>query len=223
MNRILKKMQGGLIVSCQAEEGTPFLGKMGLMAKAAEMSGAICIRSNGPKDIRQIKKAVKLPVIGINKKRMKGYEVFITPDFASAKAVVDAGAEIVALETTLRTRKEPIEEVIEKVRKYSPKTLLMADISTYKEGIFAHSLGFDLIGTTLSGYTSYSRQASTPDFGLLRKLSKKIDTPLIAEGKIWTPAEAKKALDSGAFAVVVGTAITRPHLIVEKFAKALKA
>lgn len=223
MNRLLTKMKGGLIVSCQAEVGTPFKGKMGLMAKAAEMSGAVCIRSNGASDIRQIKKAVKLPVIGINKKRMKGYEVFITPDFASAKAVIDAGAEIVALETTLRTRKQPIEEVIEKLRKYSPKTLLMADISTYKEGIFAHSLGFDLIGTTLSGYTSYSRQAHTPDFGLLRKLSKKIDTPLIAEGKIWMPAEAKKALDSGAYAVVVGTAITRPHLIVEKFAKALKA
>ncbi|MCD5401853.1 N-acetylmannosamine-6-phosphate 2-epimerase [candidate division NPL-UPA2 bacterium] len=216
--KILKKIEEGIIVSCQAEPGTPLYGYMHLMAKAAKMGGAKGVRVNGKKDILMVKKYVKIPVIGIYKKKMTGTDVIITPDFQSAKQIIDTGVEILALDATFRKRKkEPLAELVQKIRKYKNDIILMADISIYKEGLNAEKLGFDLVATTLSGYTDYSPRIEEPDFKLIKELSKKLSIPVIAEGRIRSPADARKAFKSGAFSLVVGTAITRPHLITKRF------
>ena len=219
----IHRLKGGLIVSCQAAEGTPLHGPtfMAAMARAAEIGGAVGIRANGPADIKAIKEAVCIPIIGIHKIRHPGYEPYITPTLQAAKEIAGAGADIIAVDATLRLH--PMElsaaDLIAEI-----KTLalpVMADISTLEEGIAAAGAGADIIATTMSGYTSYSRQSDQPDFALVEELAQAIKIPIIAEGKIRTPEQARKAIDLGAYAVVVGTAITRPDVITGRFVNAL--
>lgn len=222
---VLKELEGGLIVSCQAKEGEPFFGSkyMAAFARCAELAGAVGIRANGAQDIRAIKKAVKLPIIGINKLDLPPHEVYITPNYKSAKAVIDAGADIVALDGTPRVRpnQETFKEIVEKIHK-KHKVLVMADIAILEEGILAEAEGADMVSTTLSGYTEYSPQEKKPDFKLIKDLVKKVKIPVIAEGKIWTLKETKEAMECGAYAVVIGTAITRPIQIAKRFVRVLQ-
>jgi N-acylglucosamine-6-phosphate 2-epimerase len=222
---ILKNLKGGLIVSCQAKPGEPLYGSkfMAIFAECAERAGAVGIRANGPKDIRAIKQKVKLPILGIYKIDTPRCEVYITPTYQSAKQVIDAGSEIIALDGTPRKRpqEETFVDIVKKIHAKS-KVLVMADISTYEEGICCEAEGADILSTTLSGYTPYSLQTNSPDFQLIKKLVNKVKIPVIAEGKIWTPDEAKKAMDCGAYAVVIGSAITRPMMITERFVRALE-
>jgi len=222
-------LKQGLIVSCQALKGEPFYGSknMALMAIAAEIGGAIGIRANTPQDIRAIKKCVKIPIIGIYKIEYPNCDVYITPTKESAKKVALAGAEIISIDATDRRRpkgltaKELIDYIHNKLNKY-----VMADISTYEEGIKAEEMGTDLVATTLSGYTPYSPKTDKPDLILVKRLSAKLKVPVIAEGKIKNPEDAVKAFKAGAYAVVVGSAITRPQRItswyVEKINEFLK-
>lgn len=212
----------GLIVSCQALEDEPLHGgdTMAKMARAAVQSGAIGIRTNGILDILQIKKEVNVPVIGLIKRVIPGSDVFITPTLDEVKAIVLAGADVVALDVTDREgRLEAVKPLIAWAREMG--AAVMADISTFEEGLAAEALGVDFIGTTLSGYTPYSTQQEVPDFELLRALSAKVSVPVVAEGRIWTPEDAAKALSCGAAHVVVGSAITRPQLITARYVKAL--
>jgi N-acylglucosamine-6-phosphate 2-epimerase len=224
MNSVIAGLKGGLIVSCQADEGTPFYGSvfMAAMAKAAEMGGAVGIRANGPADIAAIKSSVSLPVIGIWKIVCEGYEPYITPTVEAAEEVLKAGADIVALDATLRLHPKDLTagELIAQVKALG--CLVMADISTFEEGMAAAEAGADLVATTMSGYTPYSRQSEEPDFRLIEELSSALDIPVIAEGRIGTPDQARKAIDLGAYAVVVGAAITQPWTITERFVRALK-
>ncbi|CAH1220441.1 Putative N-acetylmannosamine-6-phosphate 2-epimerase [Paenibacillus allorhizoplanae] len=212
----------GLIVSCQALEHEPLHGgdTMAKMARAAVQSGAIGIRTNGVHDILMIKKEVDVPVIGLIKRDIPGSSVFITPTLDEVKAIVIAGADIVALDVTNREgRLEAVKPLIAWAHEMG--AAVMADISTLEEGLAAESLGVDFIGTTLAGYTLYSTQQEGPDFELLEQLCAKVSVPVVAEGRIWTPEEAAKALACGATYVVVGSAITRPQLITERYVKAL--
>jgi len=228
--KVLASIQGGLIVSCQAEDHEP-LGKpeiLAAMAKAAVMGGAAGIRACYPQNISAIKTAVDVPVIGIYKKVYPDSEVFISATLWENREVAATKSEIIALDATARLRPngEKLAEIIAVLRRESD-ALLMADISTLNEGIRAAEMGFDLVGTTLAGYTAYSRAGLNeyaPDFNLITKLARELNSrvPLIAEGRIWNPSDARKALDLGAYAVVVGSAITRPWLITERFVKALK-
>lgn len=225
MNKFLSA-KGGLIVSCQALKDEPMFGS-GVMAKfalAAKQGGAVGIRANTVKDIRAIKKAVDLPIIGIIKKVYAGCHVYITPTFSEAKTLIDEGVDVIATDGTLRLRPrgETLSDLVKKIRDYNDKVLLMADCSTVEEGENAEKLGFDFIGTTLSGYTEYTKGVSLPDYEMIGKLVRILKTPVIAEGGIKTPEELKKALDSGAFAAVVGGAITRPKQITERFVSAIK-
>ena len=225
MNKFLSA-KGGLIVSCQALKDEPMFGS-GVMAKfalAAKQGGAVGIRANTVKDIRAIKKAVDLPIIGIIKKVYAGSPVYITPTFSEAKTLIDEGVDVIATDGTLRLRprSETLSDLVKKIRDYNDKVLLMADCSTVEEGENAEKLGFDFIGTTLSGYTEYTKGVSLPDYEMIGKLVRILKTPVIAEGGIKTPEELKKALDSGAFAAVVGGAITRPKQITERFVSAIK-
>lgn len=223
MNDVINALRGGLIVSCQAAEGTPLHGSsiMAAMARAAEIGGAVGIRADGPSDIRAIKKAVKLPVLGIYKIYYPDCDPYITPTLRSAEEIVGAGADIVALDATLRPRLDGLTaaELIPQVKALGVP--VMADISTLEEGIAAAESGADIVATTLSGYTPYSPKLNGPDFALVEALVKAVKVPVISEGRVWTPEEARKALDLGAHAVVVGTAITRPWVVTERFVKGM--
>lgn len=224
---ILKKIKNKLIVSCQALKGEPLYIKgdtfMHYMAKAAKQAGSPAIRTNGILEIKKIKETTKLPVIGIIKKKYKGAEQYITVSMKEIDALVKAKTDIIALDCTLRPRYDgtTINDFIKKIKKKYPKQLLMADISTLEEGINAEKMGVDFIGTTLNGYTEYTK-GNKDNFTLVKELSKKVSVPVIAEGRIYSPEDAKKMLKLGAYAVVVGGAITRPYEIAKRFIEGMK-
>lgn len=222
---IIDTFKGKLIVSCQALDGEPLYvpGYMAKMALAAKMGGAVGVRANSPQDIREIKKEVDLPVIGIWKLVSEGSDVYITPTLQAAREVYEAGADIIAIDATFRKNIEGkyAWELIKEIKKELP-VLVMGDISTVEEGINAEAAGADLISTTLSGYTSYSPQLEGPDFDLIKELSQKVKIPVMAEGRIWTTEEAALALKMGAHGVIIGGAITRPAQITERFVKSIE-
>ncbi len=216
----LKRTEKGLIVSIQASKGEPFYGVKyaEAFAKAAKIGGAVGIRTNGVLYIKAVKKTVDLPVIGIYKKLYKGFEVYITPTKEEAEKIALAGTDIIGIDATLRKRPRgtSLEKLIKYI-KYELNTPVLADVSTIDEAIQAWRYGADIVATTLSGYTEYTKhKLNGPDFELVECIVKKISVPVIAEGRFWTHEDFKKALELGAHAVVVGTAITRPHLIIKK-------
>jgi N-acylglucosamine-6-phosphate 2-epimerase len=179
------------------------------------------IRADGPADVQAVREAVDVPVIGLWKQGAQG--VYITPTVDHARAVAEAGAEIVAIDATGRPRpdRSTVPEVVAGLRR-THRCLVMADVSTVEEGAAAVTAGVDLVATTLSGYTPYSRQRPGPDLELVATLAARVEVPVVAEGRIATPQEARAALDAGAWAVVVGGAITRPQLITARFVAALR-
>ncbi|WP_226036182.1 N-acetylmannosamine-6-phosphate 2-epimerase [Aquibacillus saliphilus] len=223
---LFENIKGELIVSCQAlpEEPlhSPFI--MGRMAYAAMLGGAKGIRANSVEDIREIKKVVNLPIIGIIKRVYDESGVFITPTMKEIDALYQEGVEIIALDATNRIRpdKTTITEIFPKIREKYRDQLFMADCSTYQEAKEAYQLGFDLIGTTLSGYTESTKGKSLPDVELAKRIVEDIPIPIIAEGGISTPEELTSMLEVGVHAAVVGTAITRPMEITKRFAERIK-
>ncbi|WP_229696155.1 N-acetylmannosamine-6-phosphate 2-epimerase [Paenibacillus albidus] len=217
---ILERIHGGLIVSCQALPGEPLHGAdiMARMAAAAEEGGAVGIRANGAADARAIKQAVALPVIGIVKRDYPGSEVYITPTLREIDELLEAGADMIAFDATRQIRPEHC--TLEQITAYLKQAGVssMADISILEEAVYAESLGVSCVSTTLSGYTAYSVKQEGPDLELLQAAAERLSIPVIAEGRISQPAEVEAALDLGAYAVVVGSAITRPQLITERFA-----
>lgn len=224
-NSILTKIKGGLIVSCQALESEPLHSSyiMQRMAVAAMLGGAAGIRANGVLDIEEIRKEVNLPIIGITKKVYSDSEVYITPTMEEIDELAKIEVEIIALDSTMRLRPGKVElaDFFREVRKKYPEQLFMADCSTYEEGMSAAALGFDIIGTTMRGYTPYTADVHLPDFELMDRLVKNTGKPVIAEGGIWSPQELKKALETGVLAAVVGTAITRPMDITKRYVAAI--
>jgi N-acylglucosamine-6-phosphate 2-epimerase len=218
------QVQGKLIVSCQALAHEPLYGAeiMARMALAAMQGGAAAIRANTPVDIAAIRKAVTLPIIGLYKEDIEGYPVYITPTLRHALAVAEAGADVIAIDATARSRPEPgtLADFIERIHMQTGLPVL-ADISTLAEGVAAVKAGADLVSTTMSGYTADSPTQREPDLELVGNLSRAIPVPLLAEGRYRTPQQATNALDIGALAVVVGGAITRPHEITKHFVEEL--
>lgn len=233
MHDVIRRLRGKLIVSCQSipqkTSGSlvdPFQGPsmMAAMAIAAVLGGAGGIRANGRADIEAIKKAVHVPVIGLKKVKMEGYEVYITPTLEDAMEVASAGADIIALDCTARPHPShlSVRELIARVKKNTGRPV-MADISTFEEGLAAADAGADIVATTLSGYTAYSPATKGPDIDLVARLARALRIPVICEGRVSSPREARMAIDAGAYAVVVGTMITSPRRITEEFSKALCA
>ena len=223
--KLFDLLRGKLIVSCQALDYEPLHSSfiMGRMALAAKEGGASGIRANTPEDVTEIKKVVDLPVIGLYKKEYLDSDVYITPTMVEIEQMVSCGSDIIAIDATDRVHPngQSIDDLFKKARKAFPKQIFMADCSTYEECIHAQEIGFDIVGTTMRSYTPYTKGIKIPDFDLFRKLKENLTVPFIAEGGIWEPKDVKKAIDCGAFAVVVGSAITRPQLITKRFAAAI--
>ena len=221
-NAFLAAVKGKLIVSCQALEDEPLHGAaiMAKMAQAAKIGGAAAIRANGPADIRAIKRAVDLPVIGLYKQGTSG--VYITPTFAAAAEIAAAGADVIALDCTNRPRPDgtPLGELLARIRR-ELNVPIFADVSNLREAQMAAEAGVAMAAPTLSGYTDAGPALDGADFALLAGMIETLPIPVIAEGRINTPAQAHRALDMGAWAVVVGSAITRPRTITARFVKAL--
>lgn len=222
-NRLFEKIRGQMIISCQAVKGEPLYVEeesvMYLMARAAKMAGTPAIRTSSVRDVTAIKKETGLPVIGLVKIQYPGYEGYITPTMKEVDELVEAGSDVVALDCTLRKRGDgkTVNQFLEEIRGKYPDIVLMADISNYEEGINARKCGVDIVGTTMSGYTDYTPKLDGPDYELMKRLAADLDIPVIGEGKIHTPEEAVKALDTGVWAIVVGGAITRPLEIANRF------
>lgn len=221
-HQVLEKIKDGLIVSCQARVGWPMYGAqiMAAFAKAAEEGGAVGIRATGKDNLQAIREKVDLPLIGINK-IFSDYPVYITPTYESAKEILDVGIDIIALDATNRQRpnNEKFEDIVEQIRKDYPEVLIMAEISTIEEAKAVLDKNIDLLSTTLAGYTKESAGIKCVDLNLIREIKKTTDIPVIAEGQVHTAEDAVAALESGAHAVVVGTSITRPEIITQRFVK----
>ena len=231
MRKIIQRIHKGIIVSVQAAHGEP-LNKpeyLCAMAEAALNGGACAVRMAQPENIDYFRQRhPDVPVLGITKPEVipdNAHElVYITPSFRDVVALASC-CDIVALDATLRSRPggESLESIVEACRKAYPDLALMADIATLEEGLNAEKLGFDLISTTLSGYTVESRQTlrQGPDFALLGTLAKQVKTPVVMEGRVWELQEVTRSFELGAYAVVIGSAVTRPHEITRRFVRAV--
>lgn len=222
---ILNRIQGKLIVSCQALKEEPLYSSyiMSRMAYAAMLGGAAGIRANTVEDITEIKSLVNLPVIGIIKQVYGDCNVYITPTMKEVDVLARCGCEIIAMDATKRDRPDgrSITEVFAQAREKYPRQLFMADCSNVEEGMHAAQIGFDLIGTTLSGYTEYTQGRELPDLEMIQELAANCGKPVVGEGGIWCPQDLKNVLEAGAFTAVVGTAITRPMDITRRYVEAI--
>jgi len=221
----LQTLHYGLIVSCQAPADSPLHNPLVIaaMAQAAMNQGAVGIRIDSPAHIEAVRtQSSATPIIGLWKQQLPGCEVYITPQFHHAAQVASAGADIIAIDATSRDRPdgETVTTLIARIHDELGK-LVMADVDTIENAIAAQKAGADLVGTTLYGYTNQTKHLSPPGFDLLTQLVKQLDVPVICEGGIASPQMAQEALKLGAYAVVVGTAITGIDLQVKAYQQAL--
>ncbi|WP_413160939.1 N-acetylmannosamine-6-phosphate 2-epimerase [Capilliphycus salinus ALCB114379] len=213
-----------LIVSCQAPVDSPLHDPIiiAAMAKASVNQGAVGVRVDTPNHIKAVREQITQPIIGLWKQQIPGYEVYITPRFTDAMAIAQAGADIIAVDATLRNRPngETANTLILKIKQELGKQV-MADVDTLEAAIEAAKGGADFVGTTLYGYTKATENCSPPGFELLENMVKNLEIPVICEGGISSPESAQKALELGAYAVVVGTAITGIDIQVKRYQTAL--
>lgn len=217
----------GLIVSCQALPDEPLHSPfiMSKMALAAYEGGAVGIRANTKEDILAIKETVDLPVIGIVKRDYDHSDVFITATSKEVDELIESQCEVIALDATLQQRpKETLDELVSYIRTHAPNVEIMADIATVEEAKNAARLGFDYIGTTLHGYTSYTQGQLLyqNDFQFLKDVLQSVDAKVIAEGNVITPDMYKRVMDLGVHCSVVGGAITRPKEITKRFVQIME-
>ncbi len=221
---IINRLKGKVVVSCQAMPSEPlYLEKcMVAMMKSVVKGGAGGLRVAGARDVRNAKHLFDVPVIGLTKPDVipQNWQeiVYITPTLKEVIELVEAGADIIAFDGTMRERPNgaKLEELIKYVK--INNRISMADISTLEEGVNAEKLGANILSTTLSGYTQFSQnRGNGPDFELLKQLVENTKLPVVLEGRIWEPEDVDKAFEIGAHCVVIGSAITRPQLITKRF------
>jgi N-acylglucosamine-6-phosphate 2-epimerase len=217
----IELLAGRLIVSCQAHPGTPLDSPLMIaaLAKSAELGGAGGVRVCGTAEIRAVRRAVDLPIIGLIKRRRPGVSVYITPTFDDALAVARAGADFVAVDATLRPRPDGagLEDLLRRLRIDGIR--VVADVDTVDAGAVAAAAGADAIATTLAGHTS-PVASDGPDVELVRAIASSLDRPVLAEGRYSEPNEIRSAFEAGAYAVVVGTAITDPIALTARLVAA---
>ncbi len=226
MNALLDSMRGGLVVSCQAYPGEPMLDPrtMAQVAQAAVAGGAVGIRGKGLDDLRAMRAAVDVPIIGLVKVGDTG--VYITPRLADCLEVAATGCEVVALDGTRRPRPDgrTLAETVAGLRAQYPDVLVMADCGSVADAAAAVEAGVDILGTTLAGYTGERPKTEGPDWEVVDgvvALASEAGLPVFVEGRVHTPAQAAEAMRRGAWSVVVGTAITHPTTLTRWFADAV--
>ena len=225
MSGVIEAIRGRLVVSCQAYPGEPMLDPrtMSQVAQSAVIGGAVAIRAKGLDDLRAIRAAVDVPIIGLVKVGKEG--VFITPTLADCVEVAEIGCEVVAIDGTRRPRPDGLSlaETIARLKERFPEVLVMADCGSAADAVAAQEAGADLIGTTLVGYSGERPKTDGPDWEAVDEMLAVADRPLIVEGRLHTPADAAEAMRRGAWSVVVGTAITHPATITRWFSDAVAA
>lgn len=226
-NDFLEKTRRGLIVSCQALPEEPLHSSfiMSRMALAAFLGGAAGLRANSVEDITEIRKTVKLPMIGIIKRQYEGCPVYITPTMREVDALTETGVEVIAIDATARPRPggKSLSETFPQIRRKYPDQLFMADCATFEDAVLAEKLGFDICGTTMAGCTAETAGVKAPDLQMIRKMCGALKVPVIAEGGIWSPQMLGEIISiPGVHACVVGSAITRPMEITRRYAAAIK-
>ncbi len=217
--------RGGLIVSCQAGAGSPLSDPriIAALARTAELNGAVGVRIDGPSNIEAVRQAISIPILGIEKLRIEGFDVYITPTHESARRVAASGADVLAMDATTRARPDGaiLRDVIMRAHTELKKPV-MADIATCEEAIAAvETSGADFIATTLSGYTQETRCCAQPNFELVERLASRLKVPVVCEGHVRTIQDVRRAFDCGAFAVVVGKAITGVDWLVRQYVAAV--
>lgn len=218
---IFQTLEGGLIASCQPVRGGP-LDRPHLVAALAQATlagGAVGLRLEGLADLEATRPLTQVPIIGLVKREVPDSPIYITPELSDVAALARLGAQIIAFDATQRPRPVPVAGMIEAI--HAQGCLVMADCSTVQEGLEAHRLGADFVGSTMSGYTDHSPKLVGPDLEMVRRLAQQ-GVRVIAEGRIGTPLEAAAALQAGAYAVTVGTALTRIELVTRTYTDALK-
>jgi N-acylglucosamine-6-phosphate 2-epimerase len=230
MNRFSELIPRGVIVSCQLDDKEPLHTPQhcALFAQAAEAGGAVAIRGEGITNLQEIRATTRLPLIGCTRGEYADGWMLVTPDMTAVDRLAKVGADIVAVDATLRTRPSGEDGItfIAEIRKRHPDLLILADISTFEEGVRAAEAGVDAVSTVLCGRTKETYQHSlspTPNLDLIHRLATTIAPPVLAEGFIWTPEEASEAMNAGAYGVIVGGAITRPRVITQIFVDAVGA
>ena len=225
---ILDAIHGQMIISCQAVEGEPLYVEeksiMYLMARAAKQAGTPAIRTSSIRDVIAIKEETGLPVIGLIKREYPGFQGRITMTMREVDECVAAGADIVSIDCTDCARGDGLTstEFLKAVRQKYPNIIIMADCAAFEEAVAAHAAGADLVGTTMNGYTPQTAgETGEPNFALVEQLARALPCPVIAEGRVHTPEQARRMLEQGAWAVVVGGAITRPLEIASRFMAAV--
>jgi N-acylglucosamine-6-phosphate 2-epimerase len=219
----LEALRDGLVVSVQAPEGSPLAETrlMVALARAAQAGGAAGIRAEGAADVAAIKQAVGLPVIGLRKRRVPGSDVYITPEFEDAHAIAAAGADVLAVDATLRPRRDGLgSERFVELLVHELEVPVLADVDSLAAGRAARAAGASAVATTLAGYTHADSVPAGPDLELVAALAGELDCPVLAEGRISAPEQARAAFEAGAHAVVVGTAIADPVALTRGFAAA---
>ncbi len=222
-DNLIAGLKHGLIVSCQPRVASPLDHPefIAALAAVAEQQGAVAVRIQGPRNIRAVRDAVSIPVVGIEKINDPESPVYITPTLESVRRVHRAGAQLIALDATERPRpRDQNLAGIVQAAKAELGAIIMADVASLQQGLNAAELGVDLISTTLYGYTEETRRSQGPGLRLLRDLVRKVDVPVILEGRVHHPDQARRAFELGAHAVVVGTAITDVEWLARGFIEA---
>ena len=192
---ILNQIHRGVIVSCQALPDEPLYGYhfMGHLAFAAKESV------------------------------YDDSDVYITPTMKEIDALAATGVEIIALDATDRPRPNglDLDTLFKEARAKYPNQLFMADCSCYEDCKHAAEIGFDLVGTTLCGYTAKTKGTAIPNYDLLSRITTELNVPVIAEGGVWERGQLQKVFSYPVHAAVIGTAITRPRDITRRFVEAI--
>ncbi len=220
----IQAIQHGIIVSCQAPPESPLNAPhmIAALARTAEMGGAIGFRVDRPENVAAVRAASALPIIGIYKIHSPGSDIYITPTYASAEAVVKAGANLVAIDATGRPRAsgETFAEIVRSVHE-NLDIPIMADVGTTEQGLRALDDGADVIATTMATSDPYGKPEDGPAIHIVADLVKICDRPIIVEGQVWTVENVRMCFEAGAYAVVIGSAITAPQLITRRFVGAI--
>lgn len=225
MHPAFEALRGRVVVSCQASEGDPMdhLETLTRLATSVLRGGAGGLRAEGPSRIAAFRAITRLPIIGITKSYDANGDVYITPDFKAAQSIHAVGADIIALDCTLRrlVESEPWTVLISRIHRELGRPVL-ADIATLDDALAAEEAGADAVATTLHGYTADTAGVREPCWPLVEQLVARLRVPVVVEGHITHPEQVRRALALGAHAVVVGSAITRPQTITERFAAAAR-